>query len=128
VDYGGKEMKKSITILKDYIIEDKLFLETNEPINEMVPGEQILVDSDQYTFIYLMEDKDDYTYIVLHEQTWPLLKKAQEKKLPVWVTFNEEQKELINFHDEFEYVLSNIKGNSNYGKELVTKVEGIFLP
>jgi Family of unknown function (UPF0738) len=128
VDNGGKEMKKSITILKDYIIEDKLFLETNEPINEMVPGEQILVDSDQYTFIYLMEDKDDYTYIVLHEQIWPLLKKAQEKKLPVWVTFNEEQKELINFHDEFEYVLSNIKGNSNYGKELVTKVEGIFLP
>jgi hypothetical protein len=127
VDNGGKEMKKSITILKDYIIEDKLFLETNEPINEMVPGEQILVDSDQYTFIYLMEDKDDYTYIVLHEQIWPLLKKAQEKKLPVWVTFNEEQKELINFHDEFEYVLSNIKGNSNYGKELVTKVEGIFL-
>jgi hypothetical protein len=120
-------MKKSITILKDYIIEDKLFLETNEPINEMVPGEQILVDSDQYSFIYLMEDKDDYTYIVLHEQIWPLIKKAQEKKLPVWVTFNEEQKELINFHDEFEYVLSNIKGNSNYGKELVTKVEGIFL-
>jgi Family of unknown function (UPF0738) len=128
VDNGGKEMKKSITILKEYIIVDKLFLETNEPINEMVPGEQILVDSDQYTFIYLMEDKDDYTYIVLHEQIWPLLKKAQEKKLPVWVTFNEEQKELINFHDEFEYVLSNIKGNSNYGKELVTKVEGIFLP
>ncbi|MFL6562385.1 MAG: hypothetical protein ACJ8MO_40575 [Bacillus sp. (in: firmicutes)] len=43
------------------------------------------------------------------------------------MTFNEEQKELNNFHDEFNYVLTNIKGNSNYGKEMVTKVESIFL-
>jgi hypothetical protein len=127
VDNGGKEMKKNIAILKAYIKEEKLMLETNEPILELVPGEQILVDSAQYSFIYLMEDKNDYTYIVLHEQIWPLLKNAQENKLPVWVTFNDEQKELINFHDEFDYLLTNIKGNSNYGKELVTKVEGIFL-
>ncbi|MEH7307926.1 hypothetical protein V7137_22950, partial [Neobacillus drentensis] len=74
-----------------------------------------------------MEDKDDYTYIVLHQQIWPLLKTAEENKLSVWVTFNEGQKELINFHEEFNYVLTNIKGNSNYGKEMVTKVESIFL-
>jgi len=125
--YGGKEMKKRITIEKAYITEEKLMLETNETITELVPGEQILVDSDHYSFIYLMEDMDDYTYIILHEQIWPLLKTAEEKKLPVWITFNEEQKELNNFHDEFNYVLTNIKGNSNYGKEMVTKVESIFL-
>ncbi|MEH7482390.1 hypothetical protein V7157_15165, partial [Neobacillus drentensis] len=50
-------MKKNIAILKAYIKEDKLMLETNEPILELVPGEQILVDSAQYSFIYLMEDK-----------------------------------------------------------------------
>lgn len=125
--YGGKEMKKRIRIEKAYITEEKLMLETNETITELVPGEQILVDSDHYSFIYLMEDMDDYTYIILHEQIWPLLKTAEEKKLPVWITFNEEQKELNNFHDEFNYVLTNIKGNSNYGKEMVTKVESIFL-
>jgi hypothetical protein len=122
-----KMMKKRITIEKAYITEEKLMLETNETITELVPGEQILVDSDHYSFIYLMEDMDDYTYIILHEQIWPLLKTAEEKKLPVWITFNEEQKELNNFHDEFNYVLTNIKGNSNYGKEMVTKVESIFL-
>ena len=120
-------MRKRITIQEAYIAVDKLILQTNETIIELVPGEQILVDSDHYSFIYLMEDKDDYTYIVLHEQIWPLIKTAQEKKLPIWVTFNDEKKELINFHDEFNYVLTNIKGNSNYGKELVTKVESIFL-
>jgi len=120
-------MKKRIMIEKSYIIEEKLMLETNESILELVPGEQILVDSDQFSFIYLMEDKDDYTYIVLHEQIWPNLKIANEKKLPVWVTFNDEKKELENFQDEFNYVLTNISGNSNYGKEMVTKVERIFL-
>jgi len=127
VDNGGIEMRKRITIQEGYIALDKLFLQTNETIMELVPGEQILVDSGHYSFIYLMEDKDDYTYIVLHEQIWPLIKTAQEKKLPIWVTFNDEKKELINFHDEFNYVLTNIKGNSNYGEELVTKVESIFL-
>lgn len=119
-------MKKSITILQSKIIEKKLLLETSEPIIGLVPGEQILVDSDRYAFIYIMEDKDDYTYIVLHEQIWPILKNAQEQKIPVWVTSNDQQIELINFHDELEYVVTNIKGNSNYGEELVTKVEDIF--
>ena len=127
MDNGGIEMRKRITIQEGYIALDKLFLQTNETIMELVPGEQILVDSGHYSFIYLMEDKDDYTYIVLHEQIWPLIKTAQEKKLPIWVTFNDEKKELINFHDEFNYVLTNIKGNRNYGEELVTKVESIFL-
>lgn len=126
MDNGGKEMKKSITILQSKIIEKKLLLETSEPIIGLVPGEQILVDSDRYAFIYIMEDKDDYTYIVLHEQIWPILKNAQEQKIPVWVTSNDQQIELINFHDELEYVVTNIKGNSNYGEELVTKVEDIF--
>lgn len=126
MDNGGKEMKKSITILQSKIIEKKLLLETSEPIIGLVPGEQILVDSDRYAFIYIMEDKDDYTYIVLHEQIWPILKNAQEQKIPVWVTSNDQQIELINFHDELEYVVTNIKGNSNYGEELVSKVEDIF--
>jgi hypothetical protein len=127
VDNGGIEMKKRITIEKAYIIDEKLMLETNETIDELVPGEQILVDSDQFSFIYLMEDKDDYTYLVLNEQIWPFLKTVREKEFQVWVTFNEVNKELSDFHDEFNYVLTNIKGNSNYGKEMVTKVEEIFL-
>jgi len=119
-------MKKRITILKATITENKLLLETNESINDLIPGEQILVDSDQLSFIYLMEDKEDYTYIVLSEHIWPFLKAAKEQVKPIWLSFNEGQIELINFHDELEYVITNIKGNSNYGKEMVTKVEGIF--
>ncbi|MDQ1147070.1 hypothetical protein QE429_003897 [Bacillus sp. SORGH_AS 510] len=119
-------MKKRITILNAIITEEKLLLETNEPINGLIPSEQILVDSDQYSFIYLMENQEDYTYIVLPEQIWPSLKEVLEKNLPVWIHSNGDHIELSSFHDEFDYVINNIKGNSNYGTEMVTKVESLF--
>ncbi|MBT2653878.1 hypothetical protein J7E81_01280 [Bacillus sp. ISL-18] len=120
-------MKKKIIIQTAVLTDSKLILETDESINGLIPGEQILVDSDHSAFIYLMEDQEDYTYIVLSEDLWSYLKTANEQKLSVLVSSNKEQIELINFHDELEYILSNIKGNSNYGDELVTKVERLFL-
>jgi hypothetical protein len=120
-------MKKKIIIQNAVLTDSKLILETDESINGLIPGEQILVDSDNSAFIYLMEDQEDYTYIVLSENLWSYLKMANEQKLSVLVSSNKEQVELINFHDELEYILSNIKGNSNYGDELVTKVEEFFL-
>jgi hypothetical protein len=128
VDNGGKQMRDRITILSALVTENKLLLEANESLHGLIPGEQILVDSEQLAFIYIMENKDDYTYIVLPEQIWPFLKTSQKQKLPICVTFNQEQIELINFHAELEDVISNIQGNLNYGNELVKKVEGIFLP
>jgi hypothetical protein len=119
-------MKRRITILSANIEDNLLQLNTKESIYGLIPGEQILVDSDQFSFIYLMEDKEDYTYIVLSEQIWSSLKTALEQKLPVWLTFKDEKKELTNFLEELEYVLSNIRGNSNYGEEMLTKVDDIF--
>ncbi|MEH7547062.1 hypothetical protein FB550_114136 [Neobacillus bataviensis] len=120
-------MKKKIIIQTAIVTDHKLILETDESITGLIPSEQILVDSDNSAFIYLLEDQEDYTYIVLAEDLWSYLKTANELKLPVLVKSNQEQIELINFHDELEYILSNIKGNSNYGDEFVTKVEGFFL-
>jgi hypothetical protein len=125
---GGLVMKKKIIIQTAILTNSKLILETDESINGLIPGEQILVDSDNSAFIYLMEDPEDYTYIVLSENLWSYLKTANEQKLPVLLSSNKEQIELINFQEELEYILNNIKGNSNYGDELVTKVEGFFLP
>lgn len=119
-------MKSRISILKANITDNKLLLEADGPIEGLNPSGQILVDSDKYSFIYIMEDQEDYTYIVLPELIWKLIKTAFDQKLPVWMTKNDQEIELINFHDELEFVISNIKGNSNYGYEMVTKVESIF--
>lgn len=122
----GSMMKRKIIINQAKMTGHKLILEAPESIEGLIPAEQILVDSDNFSFIYLMEDKEDYTYIVLPEQIWNLIKTAGHDKAPVFLTNNNQEIELINFHDELEYVVSNIMGNSNYGREMVTKVEGIF--
>ena len=120
-------MKKIISIISATIRENKLWLTVNESLKGLLPAEQILVDSEHYSFIYLMEDQEDYTYITFPEDLWPYLKNALEQKMTVWAAFNEDQIELTNFLEELEYIISNIKGNSNYGKEMVTKVEQLFL-
>ncbi|MGG1676563.1 hypothetical protein ACIFOT_12545 [Neobacillus sp. NRS-1170] len=119
-------MKRSISIQNTNLTDNKLFLEVEQQIEGLIPEGQILVDSDNYSFIYLMEDQEDYTYIVMPEQIWVFIKNSFEKKLPVWLKGNDKEVELINFNDELEYVINNIKGNSNYGQEMVTKVESIF--
>ena len=55
-----------------------------------------------------------------------LLKTGMELKNPVWVLYEDEQMELTNFNEELNELINNIRGNSNYGAEMVTKVEEIF--
>ena len=119
-------MKRSISIQNTKLTDSKLYLVVEQQIEGLIPEGQILVDSDKYSFIYLMEDQEDYTYIVMPEQIWEFIKNSFEKKLPVWLKGNDKEVELIDFNDELEYLITNIKGNSNYGQEMVTKVESIF--
>ncbi|WP_042455322.1 UPF0738 family protein [Neobacillus dielmonensis] len=120
-------MKKSILIINADNRHNKVLLQAAEPIKGFVPSGQILVDSEHFSFIYLMEDQADYTYIVLTEAIWPLLKLAMEQNLPVYIEHGEVQVELECFRDEMDYLITNIKGNSNYGNEMVSKVEAVFL-
>jgi hypothetical protein len=121
-----KIMNKKILITKANISNKKLRLQTIEPITGLTPAEQILVDSKQFSFIYLMENLEGYTYIDIPEPIWPLLKESLTKQIPVWIYFDEEELELTNFTEELVEVINNIRGNSNYGEEMVTKVGGVF--
>ncbi|MCH6265179.1 MULTISPECIES: hypothetical protein [Neobacillus] len=119
-------MRKKLIVQAANVMENALVLEVSETITGLVPAEQILVDSEHYSFIYLMEDSDDYTYIVLPEPIWPDMKMAAE--LPVWISDGNEKIELQRFNEEFDFIINNIKGNSNYGKEMVEKAETVFHP
>jgi hypothetical protein len=121
-----KMMNKKILISTANISNNKLQLQASEPITGLTQTDQILVDSKQLSFVYLMENQEGYTYIDIPEPIWPLLKDTLTKQIPVWVYFDEEELELTNFNEELVEVINNIKGNSNYGEEMVTKVEGIF--
>lgn len=119
-------MKRKIEITNAELTNNNLLLQANQSINELTPGEQILVDSENFSFIYLMEDQHDYIYIVIPEDFWPQLKVMLDRQVPVWIHDEDTKKELTNFYEELDYIVSNIRGNSNYGVQMVTKVEETF--
>lgn len=121
-----KIMNKRITIMKANVLDNRLLLQASESISGLIPNEQILVDSKQFSFVYLMENPEGYTYVDIPEPIWPFLKMTLEQQTPVWIHFEDEKRELTNFYEELEDVINNIRGNSNYGSEMVTKVEEIF--
>jgi hypothetical protein len=119
-------MNKIIKIDRAIIENDQLKFITNVSVSSLIPREHMLVDSDHFSFIYLMEENNDYTYITLGESIWSKLKEALGRKMPAFLISGEEQQELISFQEELEYVINNIKGNGNYGDEMVGKVERTF--
>lgn len=121
-------MKQQIKIQKSVITENHLLLqaESDVPVSKLEAVGRILVDSEHFAFIYLTEQNGEYTYIVLSEPFWPDLKKALEANIPVFVESQGDRLELMSFHEELQFLIENIKGNSNYGEEMVTKVESAF--
>ena len=119
-------MNKQIKINQATVESNRVNLLTNETITGFIPKEHILVDSDHFSFIYLMEKNDQYVYVGLDESIWHVLKEAIDQKLPAFLVSDKEDVELISFQDEMEYIINNIKGNGNYGEEMVAKVEKTF--
>jgi Family of unknown function (UPF0738) len=123
-------MKKKIKIMKAEMNNNEdlvLQVEEGVSLSEMKPMGQMLVDSDHLSFIYVVDKNDDYTYISMPESIWPELKKAYEQRATVYISDGREQLVLADLHEELNYLIENIKGNSNYGDEMVGKVEALFL-
>jgi hypothetical protein len=54
-------MNKRITITKANFLDSKLYLHASESISGLSPAEQILVDSKEFSFVYLLENLEGYT-------------------------------------------------------------------
>lgn len=121
-------MKKRLNITEATINNQELMLMIDDSANlsGLLPAGQMLVDSDQLSFIYLAEQNGDYTYITIPEKTWPVLKEGLASGIKVIASNGNSQIQLEGFKEEMEYLIENIKGNSNYGDEMVAKVEDIF--
>ena len=121
-------MKQKLTVLNAEWIENELILEIEAgTVSGLTAMRQILADSDNISFIYIAEQNDDYTYISLPETVWTELKKALDGQMRVFASDrNHDRIELAGFHEELGDLIENIRGNSNYGNEMVEKVENIF--
>jgi hypothetical protein len=125
---GGFVMRKKLQVETIEINKEKLFLHLDQTysLEGVTPKEQMLADSDGLAFIYIAEEKDEYIYISIPEKVWPQLKKGLESDYSVFLKGSEQDLELTGFNEELRYLISNIEGNSNYGEEMVNKVENIF--
>jgi hypothetical protein len=121
-------MKKMMPVLSAVIEKETLMLKVDETnsLVDVIPKEQMLVDSDQFSFVYILEINEEYTYLVLTAEIWQILKEAVDQSLSVVVTNHKDSLTLPMFIEELNFLIENIKGNSNYGEEMVEKVESTF--
>jgi hypothetical protein len=121
-------MKNKVHVVSAIIENNTLSLHVEDHISlkDVDPKEQMLVDSENFAFIYILEMNQEYTYLVLNEGIWPTIKKGVQDSLPVFLINRSETLLLPMFNEELNYLIDNIKDNSNYGEEMVKKVESTF--
>ncbi|MGG0657065.1 hypothetical protein [Rummeliibacillus pycnus] len=121
-------MRKTYTVEKGSIQDSHIQFELQENNGEIKwqPAGQIITDSDDMAFIYLMEEADGYSYVKFPQTIWPLLVETLQSKANPMLKWNTEQIELVNFQDELQSLIYNIEGNYNYGEGFTTAVEETF--
>ncbi|PLR97599.1 hypothetical protein [Bacillus sp. T33-2] len=121
-------MTQRLNIVEATMENGELLLKADSDIalSELAATGRMLVDSDHLSFIYLAELDGEYTYIAMPEAVWPQLKQALDSNLEVFVAGGGSRFQLEGLQEEMDYLIDNIKGNSNYGEEMASKVESIF--
>ncbi|MEQ6354375.1 hypothetical protein ABNX05_07065 [Lysinibacillus sp. M3] len=121
-------MRKIYTIeTLNFENEDLHFsLNDNEVNLQLKPAAQLIADSDDFAFIYLLDAGEDYHYLRFPPSSWDQLVHILQKEKNPKLQLGEEVLELTNFYDELEMLVYNIEGNYNYGAEFVQAVEQHF--
>jgi hypothetical protein len=123
-------MQKRIEVLESYIEQQQLYLSA-EPfeteVKEIHDTAQMITDSDNLSFIYIIDINDEFVYVSIPVKIWRHLKSALENHYDVCLKLNNQVVKLEGFLSELTYLIENIEGNANYGEQMVSKVEEIFL-
>lgn len=121
-------MRKTYTVQKGTIQDSHIQFDLQENVydSKWRPAGQMITDSDDMAFIYLMDEEDGYSYVKFPQTVWPLLVETLQSKVNPMLKWNTEQIELVNFQDELQSLIYNIEGNYNYGEVFTTAVEETF--
>jgi len=103
------------------------FLLQEEPTNlDVKAGGQLITDSDNLSFVYLMDSQEGYTYVQFPKTVWPLLAISLSSDQDPEIAWGHSVIQLSNFREELEMLIFNIEGNHNYGVEFTEAVEEAF--
>ncbi|ANU13743.1 hypothetical protein B481_2301 [Planococcus halocryophilus Or1] len=106
--------------------EIEFTIEETEPTEALEASGQMLTDSDNQAFVYLLDTGTDYIYVQFSIHTWPAMTKALEVKNVPLLKWGKQIMPLSEFHEELLMLVDNIEGNDNYGEEFRTAVEQTF--
>ena len=110
--------------------ETSLIFSLNEKIehDKMNPAGQLIVDSDNPAFVYLVDLPVGYGYIRFEPTVWPALVQVLERQQDPQLQLAEQIMLLPQFFEELHMLVYNIEGNGNYGNAFVEAVEQTFAP
>lgn len=119
---------------KTYIVDSgvqngsdiRFLLQENPQENEVKAGGQLITDSDNFAFVYLMDVVDGYIYVQFPKTVWPLLAASLDADKEPVLTWGQTEFSLDNFREELSMLIFNIEGNHNYGEEFSSAVEEAF--
>lgn len=121
-------MRNVYTIDQYEVLHNEFFFivkESDEHI-QIQPAAQVIVDSDNEAFIYIVEENGVFSYLRFARSIWPLLVEVVKSKQDPSLRVGAQQIVLTNFFEELSILLFNIEGNSNYGDDFVQAVEQSF--
>lgn len=122
-------MSKKIVVTNVNLLEEKIqFVLQNDEINAktLTPAERVLADSDHLSFIYILETADEYVYVSIPNDYWQELIKVVKENYEVTLLLNETEIPLTGLKEELQSLIENIKGNANYGDDMMKEVERVF--
>ena len=129
IDWKGRSPLRNVYNIESYVhINNKLLFSVNEKAStiQITPVGQVIVDSDQHAFIYIVEEDGAFSYLSFGEKMWPALIEMVQRSENPYLALGEKTIELLHFYEELEALIYNIEGNDNYGESFVNAVETAF--
>jgi hypothetical protein len=91
-----------------------------------IPSGKMITDSDNVSFVYLLEVGEGYSHLYFPEAVWPFMVNALTMNVDPAIYWNDELITLPGFKDELTMLIYNIEGNDNYGEAFTSAVEKAF--
>ena len=91
-----------------------------------IPSGKMITDSDNLSFVYLLEVEEGYEHLHLTQAVWPLMVDVLTTNLDPVLSWKDELISLPGFKDELTMLIYNIEGNDNYGEAFSSAVEQAF--
>ncbi|WP_318615914.1 hypothetical protein [Sporosarcina sp. YIM B06819] len=91
-----------------------------------VPTGKMITDSDDLSFVYLLEVEEGYRQLHFTQAVWPLMVDVLKSDIDPVLVWKDEVMALPGFKDELTMLIYNIEGNDNYGEVFSSAVEQAF--